>query len=188
MKACSWPGENPIMQQYHDNEWCVPSRDDTYIFEMLSLEGAQAGLSWSIVLSKREDYKRAFHNFDIEYCAGLKDEEIEMIRQEFNVVKSLSKLKSVRSNAQAIIKVREEFGSFASFLWRYVDDKPVINAWEPDTPMPAETQLSARLSKDLKKRGFKFIGPVILYSFMQAIGMVDDHIISCPYHTYNRGQ
>ncbi len=186
MKACSWPGDNLMMQQYHDNEWCVLSYDDTYIFEMLSLEGAQAGLSWSIVLSKRDEYRRAFHNFDIEYCSRLTDEEIENIRQEFNVVKNLSKLKSVRSNAEAVIKVREEFGSFSSFLWRYVDFKPVINAWEPNTPMPAQTDLSVKLSKDLKKRGFKFVGPVIMYSFLQAIGMVDDHVKTCPYHSYNR--
>lgn len=186
MSACLWPGKNQIMQQYHDTEWCVPSYDDSYIFEMLTLEGAQAGLSWNIVLSKREDYKKAFRNFDIAYCSKLSDEELESIREQYNVVKNLSKLRSVRSNASAIIKTQLEFGSFSDFLWHYVNFCPVINSWESDRHIPAQTALSEQISKDLKKRNFKFVGPVIVYSFMQAIGMVDDHIRTCPYHFANR--
>ncbi|MDP4127114.1 MAG: DNA-3-methyladenine glycosylase I [Bacillota bacterium] len=186
MSACLWPGKNPMMQLYHDKEWCIPSHDDSYIFEMLTLEGAQSGLSWNIVLSKRENYKRAFHNFDIAYCSKLSDEELESIRAQYNVVKNLSKLKSVRSNALAIINIQLEFGSFSNFLWRYVDSKPVINNWESDGHVPAQTILSEQISKDLKKRNFKFVGPVIIYSFMQAIGMVNDHIRTCPYHPANR--
>ncbi|KLU65836.1 DNA-3-methyladenine glycosylase 1 [Desulfosporosinus acididurans] len=186
MSACLWPGKNQLMKEYHDNEWCVPSHDDSYIFEMLILEGAQSGLSWNIVLSKREDYQRAFHNFDITYCSMLSDEKLEGIKDQYNVIKHLSKLKAVRSNAKEVIKIQSEFGSFSNFLWRYVDFKPVINHWESDGDIPAQTTLSEQISKDLKQRNFKFVGPVIIYSFMQAIGMVDDHIRTCPHHFKNR--
>lgn len=186
MNACLWPGNNLMMLQYHDNEWCVPSHDDSYIFEMLTLEGAQSGLSWNIVLSKREDYKKAFHNFEIAYCSKLSDEKIESIREQFNVIKNLSKLKSVKNNALAVIKIQLEFGSFSNFLWNYVDFKPLINNWKCDSDIPTKTSLSEQISKDLKKRNFKFVGPIIIYSFMQAIGMVNDHIITCPHHSANK--
>lgn len=186
MDNCTWPGENKVMQEYHDKEWCVPSYDDTYIFEMLSLEGAQAGLSWHTVLSKREEYKKAFNNFDIVYCSKLSDEELEEIRQKYAVIKNKLKLKSVRSNALEILKIQDEFGSFSDYLWRYVDFKPIINNWRSEAEVPAENKLSQKISKDLKKRGFKFVGPLIIYSFMQAIGMIDDHIISCKYNSFNR--
>ncbi|AGK97158.1 DNA-3-methyladenine glycosylase I [Clostridium pasteurianum] len=186
MSACLWPGKNQMMQLYHDKEWCVPSHDDSYIFEMLTLEGAQSGLSWNIVLSKRENYKKAFHNFDIAYCSKLSDEKLESIREQYNVIKNLSKLKSVRSNALAVINIQLEFGNFSNFLWRYVDFIPVISNWESDGHIPAQTILSEQISKDLKKRNFKFVGPVTVYSFMQAIGMVDDHIRTCPHHSANR--
>lgn len=186
MSACLWPGSNPVMQQYHDNEWCVPSYDDSYLFEMLCLEGAQAGLSWHIVLAKRDDYRQAFRNFDISYSSALSDEQLEYIREHYNVIKNLAKLKAVRSNALAVLGVQAEFGSFADFLWRYVDFKPLVNNWESDRQVPAQTALSEQISKDMKKRNFKFVGPLIIYSFMQATGMVDDHIRNCPYHTNNR--
>ncbi|MHC1773351.1 MAG: DNA-3-methyladenine glycosylase I [Flexilinea sp.] len=186
MSACLWPGKNQTMQQYHDNEWCVPNHDDSYIFEMLTLEGAQSGLSWNIVLSKREEYKRAFHDFDVSYCSKLTDEELESIREQYNVIKNLAKLRSVRSNALAIVKIQTEYGSFSNYLWRFVDFSPAINSWEYEGQIPAQTDLSERISKDLKKRSFKFIGPVTAYSFMQAIGMVDDHIRTCPRHSTNR--
>jgi DNA-3-methyladenine glycosylase I len=186
MKACSWPENSQMLQRYHDDEWCVPSHDDRYIFEMLTLEGAQAGLSWLIVLSKREAYQEAFRNFDIRYCSQLSDEELERIRGQYHVIKNLSKLKAVRSNAQAVLGIQSEFGSFSDFLWRYVDFQPVINHWETEGQMPAQTALSELISRDLKKRNFKFVGPVIIYSFLQAIGMVDDHIKTCPYHSENR--
>lgn len=186
MDNCTWPGKNEVMQEYHDKEWCVPSYDDTYIFEMLSLEGAQAGLSWNTVLSKREEYKKAFHNFDIVYCSKLSDEELEEIRQKYAVIKNRLKIKSVRSNALEILKIQDEFGSFSNYLWKYVDFKPIINNWKSEADVPAETELSQKISKDLKKRNFKFVGPLIIYSFMQAIGMIDDHIISCQYHSFNK--
>lgn len=186
MHTCSWPNNNQLMQTYHNEEWCVPSYDDQYIFEMLTLEGAQSGLSWSIVLSKRDSYKKAFHNFDISYCSKLTDADLEYIKEHANVIKHFSKLQSVSNNAKAILKVQEEFESFANFLWRFVDFKPIINYWETDAQIPAQTDLSKQISNDLKKRGFKFIGPVTMYSFMQAIGMVDDHIKTCAYHNSNK--
>lgn len=186
MDNCAWPGKNEVMQEYHDKEWCVPSYDDTYIFEMLSLEGAQAGLSWHTVLSKREEYKKAFNNFDIVYCSKLSDEELEEIREKYAVIKNKLKLKSVRSNALEILKIQDEFGSFSDYLWKYVDFKPIINSWKSEAEVPAENELSQKISKDLKKRGFKFVGPLIIYSFMQAIGMIDDHIVSCQYHSFNK--
>ncbi|SDI16505.1 DNA-3-methyladenine glycosylase I [Desulfosporosinus hippei] len=186
MSACLWPGKNPMMQLYHDQEWCRPSHDDSYLFEMLTLEGAQSGLSWNIVLSKREEYRRAFRNFDIVYCSKLSDEELEEIRTQYNVIKHQLKLKSVRNNALAVLQIQLEFGSFSNFLWRYSDFKPIINNWEFDGQIPAQTTLSEQISKDLKRRSFKFVGSVTVYSFMQAIGMVDDHIRSCPHHTNNR--
>ena len=185
MDNCAWPTKNETMQEYHDKEWCVSSYDDTYIFEMLSLEGAQAGLSWNTVLSKREEYKKAFNNFDIVYCSKLSDEELEEIRQKYGVIKNKLKLKSVRNNALEILKIQDEFGSFSNYLWKYVDFKPIINNWKSEAEVPAETELSQKISKDLKKRNFKFVGPLIIYSFMQAIGMIDDHIISCQYHSFN---
>ncbi len=186
MKECQWPGQSEMMRLYHDNEWCVPSYDDAYIFEMLNLEGAQAGLSWSIVLAKRENYQKAFHNFAIDYCSRITEEELENIRQQYNVIKHPAKLKAVRSNALAVIEAQKEFGSLANFFWRYVEFKPLVNDWQAEGQIPAKTELSEQISKDLKKRGFKFVGPVIIYSFMQAIGMVDDHIRTCPFHSSNR--
>ena len=186
MKECQWPGQSGMMRLYHDNEWCVLSNDDAYIFEMLNLEGAQAGLSWSIVLAKREEYQKAFHNFEIDYCSKLTEEELGNIRQQYNVIKHPGKLKAVRSNALAVIEAQKEFGSLANFFWRYVEFKPLVNEWQEEGQIPAKTELSEQISKDLKKRGFKFVGPVIIYSFMQAIGMVDDHVRTCPFHSANR--
>lgn len=185
MNGCVWPQSSELMQIYHDEEWCRPSWDDSYIFEMLTLEGAQTGLSWSIVLAKREAYQSAFKNFDIEYCAGLSDAELEVIKENSHVIKHFSKLQSVRSNAEAVLKIQKEFKSFADFLWSFVEFKPIINNWETDTQIPVQSPLSVQVSKELKKRGFKFVGPVTTYSFLQSIGMVDDHITSCKFHTSN---
>lgn len=188
LSACIWSEMNQIMKNYHDTEWCVPSYEDTDIFEMLTLEGAQAGLSWNIVLAKREAYKEAFHNFDITYCSKLTDEDLQAIKEQYPVIKNYSKLKSVRNNAIAVIEIKKEFESFSAFLWNYVNHNPIINAWESENQMPSKTLLSEQISKDLKKRGFLFVGPVIIYSFMQAIGMVDDHIITCPCYSINRSK
>src|SRR5690606_28303984 len=127
MEQCSWPTGSEMMQAYHDEEWCRPTRDDRYIFELLNLEGAQAGLSWSIVLSKRDAYQTAFQNFDINYCAGLSDSDLENIKENYGVIKHFAKIQAVRSNAQAVLEIQKEFGSFADFLWSYVEGEPIIN-------------------------------------------------------------
>lgn len=186
MGGCLWPQSSELMQAYHDEEWCRPSRDDRYIFEMLTLEGAQAGLSWSIVLAKRKAYQTAFHHFDITFCAGLSDTDLEAIKESYQVIKHFSKLQSIRTNAEAVLKIQNEYGSFADFLWRFVDHKPIVNSWETDAQMPAQSPLSLQISKELKKRGFKFVGPVTTYSFLQAIGIIDDHIKTCQFHTSNK--
>lgn len=186
MAQCEWPKGDERMLAYHDEEWCRPSRDERYLFEMLSLEGAQAGLSWQIVLSKRDSYKDAFCNFDIDYCAGLTDEALAEIKEQYGVIKHGAKLQSVRTNAQAVKEIQSEFSSFAEYLWSFTDGKAVINEWQKDSEIPAQSELSVKLSKDLKKRGFKFVGPVTTYSFLQAVGIVDDHVISCPFHSANR--
>lgn len=171
------------MQNYHDKEWGKPSWDDRYIFEMLTLEGAQAGLSWHIVLSKRAAYLEAFHHFDLGYCAELTDDKLASIKERYSVIKHDAKLQSVRTNAHAVLDILEEWDSFAAFLWSYTDGKTIHNEWETDAQIPAQSPLSVQLSKDLKKKGFKFVGPVTTYSFMQAIGLINDHIKSCAYRT-----
>ncbi|MGM0896665.1 MAG: DNA-3-methyladenine glycosylase I [Bacillota bacterium] len=186
MAQCAWPKGDELMQAYHDEEWCRPSRDERYLFEMLILEGAQAGLSWQIVLSKRDSYKDAFRNFDIDYCAALTDEALSAIKEQSGVIKHAAKIDSVRTNARAVQAIQSEFTSFAGYLWSFTDGEAVINEWQTDGQIPAQSELSVKLSKDLKKRGFKFVGPVTTYSFLQAVGMVDDHLISCPFHTANR--
>lgn len=185
---CSWPGQDPLMIAYHDEEWGVPSREDRYLFEMITLEGAQSGLSWSIVLNKRDGYRAAFHQFDIEKCANLSDEELLAIKENGQVIKHLNKIQSVRKNAQAIQKIQEEYGSFAAYLWDYVKDTPIVNQWTTVAQLPAQNELSVKLSKDLKKRGFNFVGPVTMYSYMQAVGMINDHVVSCQYHPANQTQ
>lgn len=176
---CKWAGNDPLMQKYHDFEWGVVSRDDRYLFEMITLEGAQAGLSWQLIINKREDYRAAFQNFSVEACAALTDEELEEIRLHTGVVKNKLKIRSVRSNAIAFQNIQAEFGSFADYIWRFSD--LIVNDWEDDTEVPAQSELSEHISKDLKKRGFKFVGPVIIYSFLQAIGMINDHVRDCSF-------
>lgn len=183
---CSWPGQDPRMIAYHDEEWGVPSKDDRYLFELITLEGAQSGLSWSIVLNKREGYQEAFHQFDIDRCANLSDQELLDIKEQAQIIKHLNKIQSVRKNAQAIQKIQKEYGSFAAYLWRYVDNEPIVNQWTSISSIPAQSELSVRLSKDLKKRGFNFVGPVTMYSYMQAVGMINDHILSCQCHPVNQ--
>ncbi|ANU13006.1 DNA-3-methyladenine glycosylase [Planococcus halocryophilus Or1] len=178
-KRCLWAQSNALMQAYHDDEWCKPSRDDRYIFEMLTLEGAQAGLSWNIVLSKRQAYLEAFRNFDIVYCAQLTDEKLVAIKENYGVIKHGAKLTSVRSNALAVLNIQKEWGSFADFLWSFTSGETIDNKWPSDAQIPAQSPVSVRLSKELKKRGFKFVGPVTTYSFIQAIGMVNDHVENC---------
>lgn len=182
---CPWPGEDPLMLAYHNEEWGVPNKEDRYLFELLTLEGAQAGLSWKIVLNKREYYRKAFQQFDIDACAKLTDKDLEQIKDHYPIVKHMAKIRSVRKNAQAIQQIQKEVGSFSHYLWTYVDHQPIINQWDSMDDVPTQTDLSVKLSKDLKKRGFSFVGPVILYSYLQAVGIVNDHLSTCEYHPFH---
>lgn len=186
MEACKWPQNSEAMLAYHNTEWGFPSFDDRYLFEMLSLEGAQAGLSWSTILNKREVYKAAFHNFDIKRCALLTDEELIYILENFAIIKNKLKVFSVRKNARLVLNLQEEYGSFSKYLWKFTGGNPVVNSLKEESEMEVQSELSVLISKDLKKRGFSFVGPVIIYSYLQAIGMIDDHVITCPMHTTNR--
>ncbi|PZG34626.1 DNA-3-methyladenine glycosylase I [Listeria ivanovii] len=183
---CPWSINDPFELEYHDKEWCVPSTDDTYLFEMLNLEGAQAGLSWKLILHKRKAYQEAFFGFDIAKCANLTDEQLAEITAKAAIIKNRLKVKAVRTNAIATQKVQAEFSTFADYIWSFTNNKRIINKWDSVNSVPASNELSEKMSKDLKKRGFKFVGPVIIYSYLQAIGMVDDHLITCPFHTIHR--
>jgi len=172
------PGQE-FYADYHDNEWGIPNRDDQHLFEMLILEGAQAGLSWETVLKKREGYRKAFHGFDVEKVAAMTDAELEEQLQNPEIIRNRLKVFAARKNAIAFIKIQEEFGSFAKYIWGYVNDTPVINKIESFEQLPASTELSDKISKDLKKRGMTFVGSTIIYAYMQSIGMVNDHIKGC---------
>lgn len=177
---CTWVPENNIKyQKYHDEEWGVPVHEDTKHFEMLILEGAQAGLSWETVLKKREGYKKAFNNFDVKKCSEMTDEELENLMLNKDIIRNRLKIFSVRKNALAFLKIQEEFGSFDNYIWNYVEGKPIINNFASTSQIPAETDLSKKISKDLKKRGMSFIGSTIIYAYMQATGLVNDHIKTC---------
>mgnify|MGYP001238004090 FL=1 len=170
------------LAHYHDTEWGVPVHDDRHLFEMLTLEGAQAGLNWEVVLRKRAGYRRAFHDFDIGRVATMSDDELEALRDDPGIVRNRLKIFSTRSNAAAILAIGREAGSFADYLWSFVDESPVINDFAVIGKVPASTPLSDRLSRDLKARGFKFVGTTIIYAFMQGIGMVNDHVAGCWCH------
>jgi len=179
IKRCGWVGDDPLYIAYHDDEWCVPVHDDKVLFEFLILEGAQAGLSWITILRKRENYRIAFDNFDFEKIASYDEEKIVGLKNNVGIIRNLLKIKSAVKNANAFIKIREEFGTFDKYIWGFVDNKPIINNWEKYQDTPVSTKLSTEISKDLKKRGFSFIGPVICYSYLQAIGIIDDHTVDC---------
>lgn len=168
------------MRQYHDEEWGVPSRDDRYLFELLTLEGAQAGLSWSTVLHRRAGYARAFHDFDVAAVATMGDDELEALRDDPGIVRHRQKIVGTRANAQAFLRVQEESGSFADYLWGWVDGAPIVNQPTGPGQLPTTTDLSDRLSKDLKRRGFGFVGSTIAYAYLEAVGLIDDHVVGCP--------
>jgi DNA-3-methyladenine glycosylase I len=169
------------MREYHDLEWGVPSHDDSHLFEMLTLEGAQAGLSWATILNRRDGYRHAFANFDPAKVARFTDRRLEQLRQDPSIIRNRLKIYGARSNAQAFIRVQREFGSFSTYLWGWVDGVPVINHPRKLADLPATTQLSDHISKDLKRRGFTFVGSTIVYSLIQSVGIVDDHVTSCPF-------
>ena len=176
---CKWCGSDPLYLAYHDEEWGVPVHEDRRLFEMLSLEGAQAGLSWLTILKKREGYRRAFDAFDYEKIAEYSPSDIRRLLADPSIVRNRLKIESVIKNAQGVLEIRREFGSFGSFLWRYVNGTPRQNAWRATAHLPARTEQSDAMSRDLKRRGFKFAGSTICYAFMQAVGMVNDHTTDC---------
>ncbi len=176
---CEWSVKTAYEQQYHDEEWGVPVHDDRLLFEMITLEGAQAGLSWSTVLAKREGYRKAFHNFDIVKVSQFtKDQELKL-QSNPNIVRNKLKIASTVTNAKAFLAIQHEFGSFDKYIWQFVNHQPIQNHIQSISDIPASTPLSDTVSKDLKKRGFKFVGTTICYAFMQAIGMVNDHTVNC---------
>jgi len=168
------------MRAYHDREWGVPSHDDRYLFEMLILEGAQAGLSWATILNRRDGYRRAFANFDPVKVAAFSDRKLEQLLQDPGIIRNRLKIYGARTNARAFLKVQTESGSFAKYLWAWVDGTPVINRPRTLADLPATTDLSDRISKDLKRRNFTFVGSTIVYATLQSVGIVDDHVTSCP--------
>jgi len=170
------------MCHYHDTEWGTPLHDDRALFEFLCLEGAQAGLSWRTVLAKRENYRKAFHNFEIARVAAMKDRELEKLLLDPGIIRNRLKVTATRDNAKVALEVIEEFGSLDVYLWSFVDGKPLVNRWRDKSEVPASTELSDRMSKALKKRGFRFVGTTICYSLLQATGMVNDHLVGCFRH------
>lgn len=176
---CAWCGNDPLYVSYHDDEWGVPVHDDRRLFEFLVLEGAQAGLSWLTILKKRENYRKAFDNFDIELIARYGPQDITRLLHDPGIVRNRLKVEAAIRNARGVLSIREEYGTLDAFLWRYVDGSPIQNARKGMTDLPAKTKESDQISKDLKKRGFNFVGSTICYAFMQAVGMVNDHVTDC---------
>jgi DNA-3-methyladenine glycosylase I len=179
MTRCEWCGSDPLYVAYHDGEWGVPVHDDRLLFEFLILEGAQAGLSWLTILKKRDNYRKAFHNFDCDRIAKYTEADVNRLLADPGIVRNRLKIESAIRNARGVLAIREEFGSLDSYLWHYVDGIPRQNAWKSMAELPAKTELSDALSRDLKKRGFNFVGSTICYAFMQAVGMVNDHETDC---------
>ncbi len=171
-KRCSWAASNPLMKEYHDKEWGTPIHDDRLLFEFLILEGVQAGLSWNIVLQKRENYRMAFEDFDYKKIANYDEKKVEELLQNIGIIRNKRKIQAVITNAKAFLEIQKEFGSFDAYIWDFIDHRPIKNAWESLEEIPAKTEMSETISKDLKKRCFKFIGPTVIYAFMQAVGML----------------
>lgn len=178
-KRCDWAGSEPLYLAYHDQEWGVPVHDDRHLFEMLILEGAQAGLSWSTILKKREGYRLAFENFEPEKVAAFNEDAIEALLVNPGIVRNRAKVAAAIQNAQAVLRVQAEFGSFDAYIWQFVGGQPKQNGWRSLAEIPAQTPESVAMSKDLRQRGFNFVGPTICYAFMQAVGLVNDHIVDC---------
>ena len=179
---CPWCGDDPLYVAYHDREWGVPLHEDRRLFEFLILEGAQAGLSWITILRKREAYRQAFDGFDPAGVARFDRQRIEMLMNNPGIVRNRLKIESAVSNARAVLKIQEHFGSLDTYLWRHVDGRPIQNAWRDMTRIPASTNISEELSRDLKIWGCRFVGPTICYALMQAVGMVNDHVVECFRH------
>jgi DNA-3-methyladenine glycosylase I len=179
MKRCEWANKNDFERSYHDNEWGVAIHDDRSLFEFLVLEGAQAGLSWSTILRKRNGYKKAFDNFDARKICQYSQNDVSRLLANPEIIRNRLKINATITNARAFLKVQKEFGSFDRYIWQFVNGRPIQNSWRNMTDIPSSSPESIAMSKDLQKRGFKFIGTTICYAFMQAVGMVNDHIVGC---------
>lgn len=179
MKKCAWATKHKLEEQYHDTEWGVPIYDDRLLFEFLILEGAQAGLSWTTVLVKREHYRKVFNNFEADKIAKYDQKKIDDLLNDTGIIRNKLKVHSVVTNAKAFLEIQKVHGSFSKFIWSFVDGKPIQNSWAKFTDIPTKTEISDLISKTLKKKGFKFVGTTICYAFMQAVGMVNDHTIDC---------
>lgn len=178
-ERCWWCGEDPLYMEYHDNEWGTPIYDDDSLFEFLILETFQAGLSWITILRKRENFRKAFDNFDYKKIAQYDETKVQLLLQDAGIIRNKLKVHATISNAIAFMEVQKEFGSFSTYIWDFVDGKPITNSLRDKEEVPANTPLSDAISKDLKKRGFKFVGSTVVYAHMQATGMVNDHLINC---------
>ena len=181
-KRCSWCDEDPLYVAYHDEEWGVPLHSDQQLFEFLILEGAQAGLSWLTILKKREAYRKAYHQFDAEKIVRFNTRSIERLLSNADIVRNRLKIEASIDNAHAFLDVQDAFGSFDNYIWQFVDHHPIQNCWRLIKDIPVSTKESIQMSKDLKQRGFRFVGPTICYAFMQAVGMVNDHVTDCIRH------
>ncbi|HZY41612.1 MAG TPA: DNA-3-methyladenine glycosylase I [Anaerolineae bacterium] len=179
MNRCAWTGANVLVMAYHDTEWGVPLHDEQKLFEFLVLEGMQAGLSWSTILNKRENFRAAFHHFDVARVARYTPHDVERLLQDAGIIRNRLKIEATINNARRFIEVQSEFGSFNAYIWRFVEGQPIKNAWRSMKEIPPKTPLSDAVSKDLLKRGFKFVGSTIVYAHMQATGMVNDHTVDC---------
>ena len=187
LERCAWAGDDELYCRYHDEEWGIPVHEDKKLFEMLILEGAQAGLSWITILRKRANYRRAFDGFDIDKILTYDECKVASLMQDPGIVRNRLKIQSVITNARAFRAVQEEYGSFDRYLWAYVDGTPICHSWSDASKLPAKTDLSDLVSRDLKKRGFKFVGSTIIYAYMQSIGMVNDHTANCFLHIGKQG-
>ncbi len=186
MERCPWCGSDPLYVDYHDNEWGIPEFDDHALFELLLLEGAQAGLSWITILRKRENYREAFDNFDAKKIAQYSEKKHQELLNNPGIIRNKLKVIAFTKNAKAYLEILNSGGTFSDFLWSFVNHKTIINEWKTMSEVPASTAESEAMSKALKKKGFSFVGPTICYAFMQSAGMVDDHLISCPQHSNNK--
>lgn len=180
---CDWCGTDSLYIKYHDEEWGVPVKDDLTLFEFLILETFQAGLSWITVLKKREHFRSAFDGFDYQKIAKYNTQKLEQLMRNSSIIRNKLKIKAAVTNAIAFINIQNEWGSFSKYIWHFTNDTPIVNRWEKLSDIPAQTALSITVSKDLKKRGFKFVGPTVVYAHMQATGMVNDHLVSCFRHS-----
>lgn len=183
LNRCGWAESTDEMRHYHDTEWGVPVHDDTVHFEFLTLEGAQAGLSWATILKRRDGYRKAFANFNPQKVAKFDQTKIEKLLLDPGIIRHRLKIESTVSNAQAFIKIQKEYGSFDRYIWAFVENKPIRQKHKTMSTVPARTDLSDRISKDLKKRGFRFVGSTIIYAYMQAVGLVNDHLVGCTTHS-----